>query len=123
MQSYQPSKMIRVYLSEADRFDGKPLYEAVVDRCRALNVAGATVFRGVEGLGETAEVHRSHMLTNDSPVMIAIVDTDESLQRLVPELQEMIENGLVVSSDVKIQRVNRGATDPERRQNSGLVMD
>ena len=123
MQSYQPSKMIRVYFSEADRFDGKPLYEAIVDRCRALNVAGATVFRGVEGFGETAEVHRSHMLTNDSPVMITVVDTDENLQRLVPELQEMIENGLVVSSDVKIRRVNRGETDPERRQTSGLATD
>lgn len=122
MQSYQPSKMIRVYFSEADRFDGRPLYEVIVERCRALNIAGATVFRGVEGFGDAAEVHRSHMLTRDSPVMITIVDTDENMERLVPEIEEMIDNGLVVSSDVNIRRVNRGAADGGPRT-SGLATD
>jgi uncharacterized protein len=122
MQSYQPSKMIRVYFSEADRFDGRPLYEVIVERCRALNIAGATVFRGVEGFGGAAEVHRSHMLTRDSPVMITIVDTDENMERLVPEIEEMIDNGLVVSSDVNIRRVNRGAADGGPRT-SGLATE
>jgi PII-like signaling protein len=109
MGSFQQSKMVRIYLSEKDRFDGKPLYEAVVDRCRVLKIAGATVFRGAEGFGETAEVHRAHVLTHDLPVMITIVDTNENIERLLPEIEEMMENGLVVSSDVVMRRVNRSS--------------
>jgi PII-like signaling protein len=100
--------MVRIYLSEKDRFDGKPLYEAVVDRCRALKIAGATVFRGAEGFGETAEAHRAHVLTHDWPVMITVVDTNENIERLLPEIEEMMKTGLVISSDVEMRRVNRG---------------
>lgn len=99
--------MIRVYLNEADRLDGKPLYEAIVDRCREMNIAGATVFRGAEEFGETAAVHRSHGLAHNAPVMITIVDTDENIQRLVPKIEEIVDSGLVVSSDVIVRRVNR----------------
>ncbi len=113
MESYQPSKMIRVYLNEGDRFDGKPLYEAVVDRCRAMKIAGATVFRGAEGFGDTAELHRSHVLTHDSPVMITIVDTNENIERLVPELEQIVDSGLIVSSDALVRRVRRGGTSKE----------
>lgn len=108
MQSYQQSKMIRVYVNEGDRFDGKPLYEAVVDRCRAMKIAGATVFRGAEGFGEAAELHLAHVLSHHSPVMITIIDSTENIERLVPQLEEMMETGLLVSSDVVIRRVNRG---------------
>ena len=113
MESYQTSKMIRVYLNEGDRFHGKPLYEAVVDRCRAMKIAGATVFRGSEGFGDTAEIHRSHVLTHDSPVMITIVDTSDNIERIVPQLEEIVDSGLIVSSDVLVRRVNRGSSGTE----------
>lgn len=119
MQSYQPSKMIRVYFSEADRFDGKPLYEAIVDRCRALKIAGATVFRGVEGFGDTAEIHRQHVFTHHLPIMVTIVDTGENLQRLLPEIESMIDNGLVVTSDVETRRVHRISADRDTATDHG----
>ncbi len=111
MQSYEPSKMIRIYVNEEDRFDSKPLYEAIVDQCRATNIAGATVFRGEEGFGATAEIHRPHLLNHTSPVMITIVDTDENIQRLLPRIEHMVESGLLVASDVVMRRVNRGASN------------
>ena len=119
MQSYQPSKMLRVYFSESDRFDGKPLYEAIVDQCRKLNVAGATVFRGLEGYGDTAEIHRQHVLTHDLPIMVTIVDTVENLERLLPEIESMIDDGLVVTSDVETRRVHRSSADRETASDQG----
>lgn len=103
--------MIRIYLNEGDRSDGKPLYEAIVDLCRTLKIAGATVFRGDAGFGGTAELHRTHMLGHDAPVMVTIVDTEESIQNLVPKIEEMVESGLVVSSDVIMRRVSRNPSE------------
>ena len=103
MQTYQSSKMLRVYLNEKDRFDGKPLYEAIVAKCRQLSIAGATVFRGVQGFGRGPEsdAHLAH----DLPVMVTIVDTNENVSRLLPEIRDMIGGGLIVASDVTMRRV------------------
>ena len=60
MQLVQAARLLRIHISESDRYEGKPLYEAIVQKCRELNIAGATVFRGLEGYGETAEMHRAH---------------------------------------------------------------
>ena len=78
----QPAKLLRIHLKESDRYQGKPLYEAIVDKCREMKIAGATVFRGLEGYGETAEMHKSHLIRHDQPILITIVDTAESLARL-----------------------------------------
>lgn len=59
----QPGKLLRLYVSEHDRYNGKPLYEAIVARCQELNIAGVTVFKGLEGFGHTAEMHRPHLFT------------------------------------------------------------
>jgi PII-like signaling protein len=78
-----------------------------------MNIAGATVFRGTEGFGDTAQVHRLHALTHDSPVMVTIVDTSDNIERIVPQLEEIVDSGLIVSSDVLVRRVNRGALGTE----------
>jgi PII-like signaling protein len=110
----QPAKLLRIHLKESDRYQGKPLYEAIVDKCREMKIAGATVFRGLEGYGETAEMHKSHLIRHDQPILITIVDTAESLARLVPAVEEMMDTGLIAISEVRMVRVQKAATPNER---------
>jgi PII-like signaling protein len=107
MQPEYPAKLLRIHISEADRFQGKPLYEAIVATCRELKIAGATVFRGLEGYGESAEMHKSHLTRHDQPIIISIVDTDDNLRRLVPVVEEMMDTGLMAVSDVRVVRVQK----------------
>ena len=103
----QPAKLLRIHCSESDRHDGKPLYEAVVEKCRELRIAGVTVFRGLEGFGETAEIHRSHLLSRDQPIVITIVDSEQSVERLIPLIEEMIDTGMIAVSDVTALRIQK----------------
>ena len=105
----QPARLLRIHISESDRYQGKPLYEAIVHKCREMKIAGATVFRGLEGYGETAEMHKSHLIRHDQPIVISIVDTAENLDRLVPVVEEMMDTGLIALSDVKAIRVQKKA--------------
>jgi len=107
MQPYQPAKLLRLHFTERDRHQGKPLFEAMIEKCRELKIAGATVFRGLEGYGDTAEIHRSHVLRHDLPIIVQIVDTAESIQRLVPILEEMMDKGLIAISDVNVMRIQK----------------
>ncbi len=95
MQPYQPAKLLRLHFTERDRYQGKWLHEAVIEKCRELKIAGATVFRGLEGYGDTAEIHRSHVLRHDLPIVVQIVDNAENIQRLVHILEEMMDKGLI----------------------------
>jgi hypothetical protein len=76
------------------------MYEAIVQRCREMHIAGATVFRGL---------HKHHVGRHDQPIEIAVIDTAENLARLVPALEEMIDTGLMAISDVRILRVQKQA--------------
>ena len=115
MQPGYPAKLLRIHISEGDRFQGKPLYEAIVVRCRELKIAGATVLRGLEGYGESAEMHRSHLARRDQPILISIVDTPDNLVRLVPVVEEMMDTGLIAVSDVQVVRVQKKAAAHESR--------
>ena len=99
-----PAKLIEIHCSEQDRYDGKPLYEAIVERCRALKIAGATVLRGVEGYGETAAIHREHLVKHDLPITVLVVDSAEQISALVPVLEQMMEKSVMAVSDVKMRR-------------------
>lgn len=107
MQTYQPAKLLRLHFTERDRYHGKPLYEAIIEKCRELKIAGATVFRGLEGYGDTAEIHRSHILTHDLPIVVQIVDTAENIQRLLPVVEDMMDKGLIAISDVNTVRIRK----------------
>jgi len=100
------AKMLRVHFGEADKWRGKPLYEAIVERCRELDIAGATVFRGIEGYGASTLIHRSHLFRRgaDLPIMVAIVDTEDKVKKLFPVLDEMVDEGLIAMSDVEVVR-------------------
>jgi uncharacterized protein len=107
MRTVKPAKLLRLHFCEADRYEGKALYEAIVSRCKELKIAGATVFRGLEGYGGTAEIHRHHLVGSDQPVVVAIVDTPENVDRLIPALEQMMDTGMIATSDVECIRIER----------------
>jgi hypothetical protein len=109
MRTTKKAKILRLHFGESDRYHGKPLYEAIVQRCMELKIAGATVFRGLEGYGESAEIHRHHVIRKDQPIVVTIVDTEENLARLIPEVEEMMDTGLIATSDVDFMRIEKPA--------------
>jgi hypothetical protein len=110
MPAPTPGKILRLHFSERDRYQGKPLYEAIVDKCRELRIAGATVYRGLEGYGEAAEIHRSHVLSHDLPIIVSIIDSAENVARVLPVVEEMMDKGLIAMSDVEVVRIQRSKT-------------
>src|SRR5215469_6596949 len=90
----QRAEILRIHVSESDRHQGRPLYEAIVAKCRELKIAGATVLCGLEGYGETAELHKAHLVRSDRPIIITIVDKTENIRRIVPVVAEMMDTGL-----------------------------
>ena len=97
------AKMLRIHFGEDDKWQNKPLYEAIVMRCRALDIAGATVFRGIEGYGASTLIHKRHLLfSSDRPIMVTVIDTEEKVSKLIPALDEMVSEGLVAMSDVEV---------------------
>jgi uncharacterized protein len=111
MPQAQPAEILRIHISESDRHQGKPLYEAIVAKCRELTIAGATVFRGLEGYGETAEIHKGHLVRSDRPIIITIVDKTENIQRIIPAVEEMMDTGLMATSAVEMIRLQKSAHD------------
>jgi uncharacterized protein len=105
MRTSKRAKLLRLHFGESDRYQGKPLYEAIVQRCKELKIAGATVFRGLEGYGESAEIHRPHVMRKDQPIVVTIVDTPENLARLIPEVEQMMDTGMIATSDVDYVRI------------------
>ena len=105
------ARMMRIYLGESDRWHGEPLYEAIVKRLRLLDVAGATVYRGVLGYGVKGHTHKSGILpfSHDLPIMISVVDSPEHLDRAIAEIEPMMQDALIVLSDVDVIRLVRHA--------------
>src|SRR5580698_11066248 len=98
MLQAQSAEILRIHVSEADRAQGKPLYEAIVAKCRELKIAGVSVFLGLEGYGETAEMHKAHLVASNRPVLITVVDTAENIGRLIPVVADMLNTGLMAVS-------------------------
>jgi len=105
MLQRQPAKLLRLHFSEHDRYDGMPLYKAVANACRALGIAGITVFRGAEGYGESAELRQRRILAHDQPIIVTIVDNAENMERLMPEIEKMVDTGIIAISDVEMIRI------------------
>jgi hypothetical protein len=96
--------LIRIFVGESDRWDGLPLYEAIVQKAREKGLAGATVLRGVEGYGAHNLIHtaRIQRLSQDLPMVLEIVDQKEKIEAFLPELDAMIPEGLVTLEPVHI---------------------
>ncbi|HNT96664.1 MAG TPA: DUF190 domain-containing protein [Elusimicrobiales bacterium] len=104
MKLPEDGRLLRIFIGESDRADGKPLYEAIVLKARELNLAGATVLRGIMGFGADSRMHTAKLLelSEDLPVVIEIVDSKENLDKLTPFLDERVKEGLITLEDVKV---------------------
>lgn len=109
MKEQFQGKMLRIYLTEAHKWQGRSLYEAIVARCREMGIAGATVYRGIEGFGASVRIHRSRTfsISQDAPVMVSIIDKEENIQKLLPHLDAMISGGMIAISTVDVIRYSR----------------
>jgi PII-like signaling protein len=97
-------KRLTIFVGESDHHGHTPLATEIVQRAHRAGLAGASVFRGVEGYGASNHIHTTRILSlsDDLPIAIIIVDTDEAVQRFVPELDELITEGLVILDDVEV---------------------
>ena len=103
------ARMLRIHFTEGDKWQGKPLHEAIVAKCQELGIAGATVYRGLEGFGASARIYhaRSLSFSKEVPIMVSVIDTEDQIQQLIPHLDRMITGGLIASSSVKAIRYSQ----------------
>jgi PII-like signaling protein len=102
--------LVRIFIGESDRWHGRPLADALVERLRAEGFAGATVLRGLAGFGARSIVHTTRLLdlSQDLPLVVEVVDTEEHVKRLEPILDEMVADGLVTLEKVRVLRYKPG---------------
>ena len=107
--------LMRIHLGERDRYQGKPLYEAIVNLLRRKNYAGASVFRGIMGFGPTARLHSDKVLrlSVDLPLVIECVDTEEKINAILPELDEMLDGGLITLERARVITYRAHDVPPE----------
>jgi PII-like signaling protein len=115
------ARMMRIYIGDSDRWHDKPLHTALVEAMRANDIAGVTVYRGILGYGAHRRVHRDKPLhmSRDSSIMLSAVDTEEKLQAFLPLVEQMVEEGLVVLSDVDIIKYSHRPLETDLTASSG----
>ena len=108
-----PAKELRVYIGESDQHKGRPLYHAIVELARELGLAGATVCRGLEGFGANSRIHTANILrlSQDLPMVVIIVDSEEYIGRLLPRLNDMVTEGLITMHDVELIKYTHSSAE------------
>lgn len=103
-------KLLRIFIGESDRWEGEPLYEAIVRRVREEGLAGATVLRGIQGFGAHSRIHTARILrlSEDLPIVIEVVDRTDRIDALLPVLDGMIDEGLVTVEPVRVVKYRSG---------------
>jgi PII-like signaling protein len=106
-----PAKMLKIYIGESDKWQGKPLAGQLVLRLRAEGMAGATVLRGIEGFGANSRIHTAHVLrlSEDLPLVVEVVDRPERIDRILPIIDEMVGEGLVTMIDATVLHYRHNA--------------
>ena len=99
-----PALLVRIFIGESDQWEGRPLYQAIVERLRALGIAGCTVLRGIEGYGAHARLHTARILrlSEDLPIVIEAVDREDRLRAVLPEIDAMVGDGLITLEHVEV---------------------
>ena len=102
--------LMRIHIGESDRHKGLPLHRALIEMLREEGIAGATVTKGIMGFGANSLIHTDHLLrlSQDLPIVVEVVDTQEDLDRIMPRLDEMVQEGLVTMERVKVVRYAAG---------------
>lgn len=104
MRLPEEGMLLRIFIGESDKYHGKPLYEQIVLKAKELKLAGATVLRGIMGFGADSHMHSAKImrLSEDLPVVIELVDTEENLNKLMPFLDETVVEGMVTLEKVRV---------------------
>ena len=112
MQIPNEAVLLRIFIGESDRWEHKPLYEAIVLKAREAHLAGATVLRGPMGFGKSSRLHTAKILrlSDDLPLVIEIVDSEEKINAFLPELDKMIGGGLVTLEKVNVIQYRGGGS-------------
>jgi PII-like signaling protein len=112
------AKLMRILIGEHDRWNGKPLHEAIVQALRANDIAGVTVYRGILGYGANRRIHKDSALnlSHDAPILLTVVDSDHKLRAFFPVLDQMVKQGLVVLSDVDVIKYTHAQPLPETQE-------
>jgi uncharacterized protein len=110
--------LMRIFIGESDKYEGKPLYEALIERMRVKGMAGATVLRGVAGFGASSKVHSDKILrlSLDLPLIIEVVETEEAINAILPDLDEMIGGGLITLERAKVIMYRPGNVRPSQQE-------
>jgi hypothetical protein len=104
MKLPEEGTLLRIFIGEEDEYDGTPLYEYIVLKARELNLAGATVTKGIMGFGADSRLHTASILrlSEDLPIVIEIVDTEENIKKILPVIDETVKEGLVTMEKVRV---------------------
>jgi uncharacterized protein len=110
--------LMRIFIGESDKFHGKPLYEALIERLRQKGLAGATVLRGVAGFGASSTMHTDKVLrlSLDLPIIVEVIETEEAIQAVLPDLDEMIGGGLITLERARVIMYRPGDVRPSQRE-------
>ena len=117
----EPAKLLRVFIGEADKWHDEPLYDAIVKKLRMMDMAGATVYRGILGYGAKGHQHKKSFfhVSHDMPIMISAVDSPGKIAAAAEAIEGMLEDGLIVISDVDMVRLVRSRTVMEAPDAAG----
>jgi PII-like signaling protein len=112
------AKMMRILIGEHDKWNGKPMHEALVQALRANDMAGVTVYRGILGYGANRRIHKDSTLnlSHDAPILLTVVDNEQKLRAFLPVLDQMVQQGLVALSDVDIIKYSHAQPMPEEQE-------
>lgn len=113
MQIPRDAVLLRIFLGEEDRYHRQPLYEAIVLKAREMHLGGATVLRGPMGFGRSSRLHTAKILrlSEDLPVVVEIVDSEEKIRQFLPILDEMMASGLITMEKVQVIQYGTAKTD------------
>jgi PII-like signaling protein len=118
LRSQGKAKLMRIFIGENDKWHEKPLHKALIEGMRANDIAGVTVYQGILGYGANRRIHKEGALhlSHDRPMMLSVVDTEEKLRSFFPILDNMVQQGLVVLSDVEVIKYTHDYHEEERRK-------
>jgi PII-like signaling protein len=118
LKSQGKAKLMRIFIGENDKWNGKPLHKALIECMRTNDIAGVTVYQGILGYGANRRIHKDSALhlSHDRPMMLSAVDTEERLRAFLPVLDDMVQQGLVVFSDVDVIKYTHNYQEAERRK-------
>ena len=98
--------LVRIYIGESDKWEGKPLYQVLVEMLRREKICGATVLRGILGFGAQSHLHTANILrlSQDLPIIVEVVDTRENIDRVLPQIERVVGAGLITLENIRIIR-------------------